>query len=329
MEIKFKLLSFGIQMDHFPIDDDSKLLGLTDFCERRRAIENARRVEQDSRILAPGKLDILLGRGKPMQEWLGNLQLGLILGDNADLHNSTAMNRRGAKNDLSHDIVENVKDSGGRFLKRQKGDLEWIEVDDVIAREKVNNGFRNKGRQFLTKPTSSGNTRKAGLELSDTSIDPVEECIGHAEELLSHPPNILDGGGISKRPRTTTMDTPPAYYEDKTASQLPFLQNTQSKTNPSQELCTKGSSTCFERMDSQRQSLRGCSVDASLLAPFPISLTVPSDGERSLSYMNHLKTNDLTNNEDEPTSIFLPKTSISIGHDENAEAENDCSKSKS
>jgi hypothetical protein len=134
-------------MGRFPIDDDSKLLGLTDFCKRRSSIEHKRRVEQDSRILAPGKLDVLLGRGKPLQDWLGNLQLGIIIGDNADRRN-TDMNRHGAKNDLSHAIVEIVKKSGGRFLKRKKGDLEWNEVDDVIAREKVNNGFRNQERQI-------------------------------------------------------------------------------------------------------------------------------------------------------------------------------------
>jgi hypothetical protein len=231
MEIKFKLLSFGIPMDHFPIDDDSKLISLTDFCERRSTIERERRVEQDSRILAPGKLDILLGRGKPIQDWLGNLQLGIILGDNADRRN-TDMNRRGAKNDLSHDIVETVKESGGRFLKRQKGDMEWIEVDDFIAREKVNNGFRNQERQSLTKATSSEKPRKAESELSDTSIVPVEECIGHAVELLRRPSNIHDGGVISKRPpRRTTMDTPPVHDEEKTASKQSILDQLAMWTN--------------------------------------------------------------------------------------------------
>jgi hypothetical protein len=82
MESKVELLSFGIPMNHFPIDNDSKLIGLTDFCERRRSIEHERRIEQGSRILAPGKLDILLVRGKPLQEWLGNLQLSSTIAAN-------------------------------------------------------------------------------------------------------------------------------------------------------------------------------------------------------------------------------------------------------
>ena len=149
MEIQAKLLSFGIPMNHFPIDDDSNIIGPADFCERRRSIEHERRKEQGSRILAPGKLDILLGRGKPMQEWLGNLQLSSTLVANADLYNSTAMDRRGAKNELCDEIVTQIKESGGRFLKREEGAVEWREVDDDMARLKVSHGFRNHRLSFL------------------------------------------------------------------------------------------------------------------------------------------------------------------------------------
>jgi hypothetical protein len=173
MEIKYKLQSFGIPMDLFPIDDDSKLLGLTDFVARRSAIENERRVEQGSRILAPGKLDILLGRGKPNQVWCGNLQLATILLEN-EYRRNTVMNRRGAKNLFSRYIVDIIKGSGGRFLKREKGAMEWIEVDDIIAQEKVNNGFRNQ-RQLLAKAM------------------PVEELLA-----VASPPNVHCG---EKRPR--------------------------------------------------------------------------------------------------------------------------------
>jgi hypothetical protein len=202
VEIKLKLLSFGIPMDHFPIDDDSKLVpGLTDFCERRRSIDHDRRIQQASRILAPGKSDILLGRGKPMQNWCGNLQLATILLDNADRRN-TEMSRRGAKNDLSHDIVKSVKEYGGRFLKREKGALEWFEVDDIIAREKVNNGFRNQRQSSLTKASNtSGETRNDRSGIFGNRV-PTEECIVAVEALLSvvSRPTIQHAG--CKRPRT-------------------------------------------------------------------------------------------------------------------------------
>jgi hypothetical protein len=208
MEIQCELLSFGIPMDHFPLDDDYKLLGLKDFFERRSNIENERRIEQGSRILAPCKLDILLGRGKPMQEWLGNLQLATTLATYADLHNSTAMNRRGAKNDLCDEIVRLLKESGGRFLKREEGALEWIEVDDTMAREKVSHGFRNQ-RLSLSK-TTLGQTRKAGSEMGGSRIVPVESL-----SAVNHP--NIDGG--SKRPRK--MDA--LHDEEKTVSKLSIL----------------------------------------------------------------------------------------------------------
>ena len=87
-----------------------------------------------------------------MQEWLGNLQLSSTLAANADRHNGTAMNRRGAKNELCDEIITQIKESGGRFLKREEGAVEWHEVDDAMARVKVSHGFRNH-RLSLSKTT--------------------------------------------------------------------------------------------------------------------------------------------------------------------------------
>jgi hypothetical protein len=211
MEIKCTLLSFGIPMDFFPIHDHSKLiLGLTDFCERRRTIDNERRVDQGTRILAPCKSDILLGRGKPMQEWLGNLRLGSTLAGYAERHSSTAMNRRGAKSDLCDEIVRLLKQSGGRFLKREEGALEWIEVDDIRAREKIGHGFRNQ-RLSLSK-TALGLTRKStgsGMSMSGSSVVAVESLS------MAVPPNIHGRG----KHRRSSMDAL-VHDEENTASQL-------------------------------------------------------------------------------------------------------------
>ena len=141
-----------------------------------------------------------------MQEWLGNLQLSSTIAANADLHNSTAMNRHGTKNELCDKIVTQIKESGGRFLKREEGAVEWHEVDDAMAREKVSHGFRNKRR---SEPTS-GQTRKAGSEMDYLSIAPVEKL---SVELR---PNIHGG-----RKRPWTMDVLPD--EENTASQLAIL----------------------------------------------------------------------------------------------------------
>jgi hypothetical protein len=142
-----------------------------------------------------------------MQEWLGNLQLGTTLVANADLHNSTAMNRRGAKNNLCDEIVRLLKESGGKFLKRQEGALEWIEVDDVMAREKVSHGFRNQRLSLLK--TTSGQTRKAVSEMGGSSIVAVESLS------MAIPPSLHGG----KRRRKID----PLHDDEKTASHLSIL----------------------------------------------------------------------------------------------------------
>jgi hypothetical protein len=213
-------------MDHFPIDDDSNLVGLQDFCERRSIIENERRIEQGSRILAPGRLDILLGRGKPMQEWLGNLQLAITLVANTELHNSTAMNRRGAKNDLCDEIVRLLKESGGKFLKREEGSQEWIEVDDnTTARERVSHGFRNQ--RLASLKTMSGKTRKTGSEMGGSSTASVESL--PVENHLN-----IHGGG--KRLRTSMDEL--LHDEEETTSQLLVLNQMAMWTSPGSTLLT-------------------------------------------------------------------------------------------
>jgi hypothetical protein len=133
-------------MKDFPLEKDgTKAKSLAkNYIKRRKAIEEERRREQGTPILAPDKLDRLLGRGKPIQNWPGNVRLSSILGTNLERHQE-AMKMRGAKKDLCDEILETIRSSGGRFLKREEGGSEWVEVvDDAVAREKILHGFRNQ-----------------------------------------------------------------------------------------------------------------------------------------------------------------------------------------
>jgi hypothetical protein len=153
-------------MKDFSLEKDgSKAKSLAkNYLERRKAIEEERRREQGTAILAPDKLDTLLGRGKPIQEWPGNVRLCSILGTHLERHRE-AVKRRGAKNALCDEIVESIKSSGGRFLKREEGGSEWVEVDDAVAREKISHGFRNQkqaARGNSPAPASLGNQSSDG-----------------------------------------------------------------------------------------------------------------------------------------------------------------------
>lgn len=62
---------------------------------------------------------------------------------------------RGAKHAICEEIVDIVKASGGRFLKRDESSVGWVETNDEIARDKVSHGFRTKTRRNTQASTSA------------------------------------------------------------------------------------------------------------------------------------------------------------------------------
>jgi hypothetical protein len=179
LEIQFALMSFGIPMKNFPFDDDCRVNNLKDFLEKRKTIEAEKsRVKQGAitMILAPEKLDVLLGRGRPIQDWVGNVWYSSIIEATIERHHE-AVRRRGAKNEICDEIVEIIKGSGGRFLKRKEGGLEWVEVDDALARKKVSHAFRNQKQS--SKASSRPITQAYGG--GGTKRDTWESLFGEGE----------------------------------------------------------------------------------------------------------------------------------------------------
>jgi hypothetical protein len=95
-------------------------------------------------IYDPLPNDVLLGRGKPIQERPGNVRFRDML----DKHmGKYEQGKKGGKSKVSAYIVRIVKDGGGRFLKELE-DGEWVEVDEATALEKVSHAFRGRRGVF-------------------------------------------------------------------------------------------------------------------------------------------------------------------------------------
>jgi hypothetical protein len=142
-------------MKNFPLDDDCKVKDLQEFIDKRKIVEGDRRREnQGVNITAPEKFDVLLGRGRPVQAWVGNVWYSSIIEATFERHRE-AGGRRGAKKELCDEVIEIIKGAGGRFLKREEAGLEWVEVDDALARKKVSHAFRNQKQsaKASTRPT--------------------------------------------------------------------------------------------------------------------------------------------------------------------------------
>jgi hypothetical protein len=140
------LLSFGVPTTALPVDLDGKMRSedLLEYIEKRKEIDaDIGRGENIDRFTLSDN-DVLLGRGRPYQEWHGNLQLAKII----DIHREEyGQADRAKKTAISKDVLEIVKSCNGRFLQQDKTTGEWEEVSDAVAREKVSSGFRRKERK--------------------------------------------------------------------------------------------------------------------------------------------------------------------------------------
>ena len=127
------------------------------------------------KIEFPTNRDILLGRGRPYQEYPGNVALSEIIEPHRQQYQSA---NRFDKTCISKMVVQIVKEQlGARFLQRAGEDSdEWQEVADSVAREKVSHGFRTKTRRgkYNSSPMTTTNeliSKKVGTSGVSASVD--------------------------------------------------------------------------------------------------------------------------------------------------------------
>jgi hypothetical protein len=95
------------------------------------------------RIDYPSSLDVLLGRGRPYFTHPGNARLAGFISQHRSRYQKLP---RMEKTRLANDIVKSVKDSRGRFLKKDEIEHGWGEVSDDVAREKVSHMMRGSAK---------------------------------------------------------------------------------------------------------------------------------------------------------------------------------------
>ena len=146
MECCFSLMPFGIPNQILPIDESGNMKdGLMEaFVDERKTLEAARAKAIGERIDFPSPDDVLMGRGRPYQEYSGNAFLATILNARRDEYNNAD---RFHKTVMSYDIVKAIHDRGGRFIQRDESTGGWRVVSEAVAREKVSGGFRTRTRR--------------------------------------------------------------------------------------------------------------------------------------------------------------------------------------
>lgn len=149
MECQYALMTFGITQSLLPFNEQGVMdwRNFRNALEKRRVLEDERKLVCGNAIFCPLEFDVLLGRGRPFQEYTGNKRLAVIIDTRRQEY---AASKRGGKTIVCDKIVELIQKSGGRFLKRQDENVHdgvWVEVDNSVARDKVSHGFRTKTRR--------------------------------------------------------------------------------------------------------------------------------------------------------------------------------------
>mmetsp|Transcript_22607 Transcript_22607/g.42049 ORF Transcript_22607/g.42049 Transcript_22607/m.42049 type:complete len:334 (+) Transcript_22607:536-1537(+) len=92
-------------------------------------------------IECPGLYDVLLGRGKPKMNHVGNVAMRAIVMSKVNQYISATKQER---IDIIEEVLLEIRASGGRFLKEdQNMHGYWSEVDVETARQKVGIFFRD------------------------------------------------------------------------------------------------------------------------------------------------------------------------------------------
>eukprot|EP00980_Cylindrotheca_fusiformis_P012834 scaffold3169_cov107-Cylindrotheca_fusiformis.AAC.4 len=174
-ECQYKLMSFGIPIQEFPVtlDGGLQLANHEKWMEKRKKKEEylEKNPPINGAVDLPSKHDVLLGRGKPFYSHIGNRTLQELVENYYARYNKL---EQYAKTRLAEDIVAVVHGYFGRFLKHDTESGMWVEVSNVEARDKVTHSFRRK-RHLHRKATKT--VRTTGGEVNPTNTE------------------FLDGGG--------------------------------------------------------------------------------------------------------------------------------------
>ena len=103
-------------------------------------------------VSVPSKKDILFGRGKSIYNNPGNILLRDIVGKNFDAYKNAS--QRSKKSEIVRAVVDDILETGARFLKKQKDRPYWQDVGFKVAQEKVRTciqtySFYSKGRMII------------------------------------------------------------------------------------------------------------------------------------------------------------------------------------
>lgn len=142
--------------------------------------------EQQIRMIQPGNTDILCGRGKAYANHPGNRKFKGIIESNLPKYKNAS--RRIERSIVLAAVVDEVVDSGSRFLKKNKVTGEWTILDTDQCHEKVGHALRDLIRKI---PKRSFETiKKQRQHLSNPEIS-NHAPYNNSRDILNSPLDLM------------------------------------------------------------------------------------------------------------------------------------------
>lgn len=150
----YSLMAYGISPSTLPVQTDGKidttehearLAELASLDMGSMLVDKTGSVTDESttgQALVPTPEDVLLGRGKHGKKWPGNLRLRKLVDDYNDAYKGTD---RDGKIAISHDIYDEMVDSGVRFLVPSRNGTSdgWVKMPRREVCIRISHLFRN------------------------------------------------------------------------------------------------------------------------------------------------------------------------------------------
>jgi hypothetical protein len=153
-------MTFGVPVQSLPVTYEGELKTGSHLKWLSRRLAKETQIQKTGRfsgIDLPGPKDVLLGRGKPVQDYCGNILMRTLVSTFMDQYKSAL---KLDKILVALKVVAETKRHGGHFLKRSS-DGWWFEVSDEAARDKVSMTFRTTAS---SKASNNSSLRFAKLE---------------------------------------------------------------------------------------------------------------------------------------------------------------------
>jgi hypothetical protein len=155
-------MTFGIPTKVLPVTDQGEVAWQHhyDWISSRKSIEAKNlqakdeqttpsdETKKDDCILVPRSMDVLMGR-KLAHSHTGNMRYNFMIDEYQERYDTCETKME--KSLVASAIVMKVKEYGGRFLLRKKGETNWSEAGDLVAREKVTNAFRGRRKSAVSR----------------------------------------------------------------------------------------------------------------------------------------------------------------------------------